>query len=281
MVEAMAPAIRRRFADVAHGQIHYRTAGEGAPLLVIHASPGSSKQQLKLINDLADVAKVFAPDTPGNGDSDPLALAAPTITDLAEAYLNLLDAIGLDRVNVYGSHTGAAIGSELAILAPDRVEKLVLDGVQVLTPEARADVLSRYALPFTPDLDGAYLIKAFQFCRDQYLFYPWYERTMAGQRTGGLPAPGDLHNWVVEVLKAAETYHLNYHAAFNWMALERLPLITCPTLMLAAENDPLIEDSKQAAAALRNGCYSQLPRLDAVDYRAGRKDIISNFLGLP
>jgi pimeloyl-ACP methyl ester carboxylesterase len=275
-----APVILRRFADLAHGQMHYRMAGDGAPMLVIHASPGSSKQQAGLIADMADVARVIAPDTPGNGDSDPLPLDTPAIADLAQAYLGLLDALGLEQVRVYGSHTGAAIGAELAIAAPDRVERLVLDGVQVLTQEARAEVLARYAAPFTPDLEGAYLMRAFMFCRDQYLFYPWYNRTTGGQRKAALPHPRDLNNWVVEVLKGAETYHLNYQAAFNWRAPDRLPLVECPTLVLAAENDPLLEDSREVRSALRDGRFVPLPRFDAADYRSLRKSLIAGFLEL-
>ena len=272
------PAIKRAFADLAHGQMHYRTAGSGAPLLLIHASPGSSKQLSGLIADLAGARRVIAPDTPGNGDSPALPVAVPQIADLARAYLGLLDALGLDRIAVYGSHTGAAIAAELAILAPDRVERVVLDGVQSLTAEERAEVMSRYAHPFTPDLDGAWLMRAFTFCRDQYLFYPWYDRSRAGQRTGGLPTPQVLSDWVIEVLKAGETYQLNYHAAFRWEAAERLPFVTCPALMMAAKNDPLFGDTAEVTDALREGAFMPLPRLDAPDYRAVRQAAILAFL---
>ena len=180
--------IKRGFADLAHGQIHYRTQGSGNPIALLHASPGSSKQQVGLISDLSDEMHVFAPDTPGNGDSTALPLESPTIVDLAPGVLAYLDTMGLDRVDLYGSHTGAAIASELAIMAPDRVKRIVLDGVQLLTDEECAEVMARYAFPFTPDLEGGYLMRAFQFCRDQYLFYPWYNRTREGQRIGSLPA---------------------------------------------------------------------------------------------
>jgi pimeloyl-ACP methyl ester carboxylesterase len=274
------PDIRRAFADLAHGQMHYRTTGSGAPLLLIHASPGSSKQLLALIGNLAGYARVIAPDTPGNGDSPPLPIEAPQIPDLARAYLELLDVLGLDRVQVYGSHTGAAIAAELAILAPQRVERLVLDGVQVLSDDERDEVMALYAHPFTPDLEGGYLMRVFQFCRDQYLFYPWYNRTRAGQRTGGLPKPQDLHNWVVEVLKAGESYHLNYRAAFQWRAPDRLPLIAQPTLVLAAENDPLVESTREVTSALPDGRYTGLPRFDALDFAERRTAAITEFLGL-
>ena len=220
-----SPTIRRTFADLAHGQVHYRSTGpdNGVPVLLLHASPGSSKQLLGLIADLGTDRRIIAPDTPGNGDSVALPIEAPEITDLAQAYVGFLDTLRIDRVQVYGSHTGAAIAVELAIRAPERVNRIVLDGVQLLTAVERARLLDIYAIPFTPDLDGAYLMRAFMFCRDQYLFYPWYERTRAGQRVGGLPSPKDLSDWVVEVLKAGETYHLNYRAAFRWQAAFAIP----------------------------------------------------------
>jgi len=275
---AETAVIRRGFADLAHGQIHYRSAGTGAPLLALHASPGSSKQIVKLISDLAGGRRVIAPDTAGNGDSERLPLEAPLISDLAAVLPAFLDALGLDQVDLYGSHTGAAIATELAILVPGRIRRVVLDGVQVLTPEARADILRRYAHPFPADLDGAYLMRVFQFCRDQYVFYPWYDRTRQGQRSGGLPEPGDLHNWVVEVLKANETYHLNYRAAFQWEALQRLRLLTIPALVIAAENDPLAEETSQAASVLKDGRFVALPRSDAADFRARRLTAIEAFL---
>ena len=269
--------IKRGFADVSYGQIHYRAQGSGDPMLLLHSSPGSSKQQVGLISDLGDEMRIFSPDTPGNGDSTALPLESPTIVDLATGVLAFLDTMGLDRVDVYGSHTGSAIASELAIMAPDRVKRIVLDGVQLLTDEERSEVLARYAFPFTPDLEGGYLMRAFQFCRDQYLFYPWYNRTREGQRIGSLPAAGDLHNWVVEVLKSAETYHLNYRAAFQWSALDRLPLVRCPTLVIAGANDPLFVDTETVAPMLLDSHFLALPRFDAPDYRSKRKAAIIQF----
>lgn len=270
--------IRRGFVDLAHGQMHYRQAGtSGEALLILHASPGSSRQQVRLIEDFAGAARVFAPDTPGNGDSVPLFDGEPTVAQLAAATLAFLDAKGLERVRVYGSHTGAAIAAEMAILAPDRVSALVLDGVSLMQGEELAEVLKRYALPFEPDLDGAYLMRLFQFCRDQFLFFPWYNRTRAGRRDSGLGSAADLHAWITEVMKASTTYHHNYRAAFKWPADERLPLVSCPTLVMAASNDPLRDSSVSLADLLHAGSFAELPRLDAPEFRSSRKAAMDRF----
>ena len=274
-----ASPIRRGFVDLPHGQMHYRTAGEtGAPLVLFHASPGSSRQLVSLIEDFAGEARVYSPDTPGNGDSVPLGGEAPDIATLARAALEFLDAAGLERVRLYGSHTGAAIAAELAILAPERVDRVILDGVSLMKGEELADVLENYAHPFEPDLDGAYLIRIFQFCRDQHVFFPWYNRTMAGRRDCGLGTAADLHAWVTEVMKAATTYHVNYHAAFRWPADERLLLLDRPVLMTSEINDPLDAPSRMLTGLLPQGRFVELLPGQDPAFRAHRHAAFAAFL---
>lgn len=271
-------SIKRGFVDLPHGQTHYRRAGAGEPILALHASPGSSRQLAGLIRDLATDAEVFAPDTPGNGDSDVLFDREPLIPELAAAVLGFLDQMGLDRVKLYGSHTGAAIATELALLAPDRISHVVLDGVSLLTPEELEEILANYAFPFEPDRDGAYLARIFQFCRDQYVFFPWYRRTRDGRRDNGLGSAADLHAWVTELMKANETYHLNYRAAFKWDGRDRLAALKVPALLTAAENDPLYDSTVEMAALVPGGdAFAALPRLDAPDFAARRKATITDF----
>ncbi|AOH85189.1 alpha/beta hydrolase [Sphingomonas panacis] len=269
--------VKRGFVDLPHGQTHYRTAGSGPALLAIHASPGSSRQLLGLIRDLADGATVYAPDTPGNGDSTALFDREPTIQELAEAELRFMDVMGLDKVDLYGSHTGAAIAGELAILAPDRINKVVFDGLSWLTPDELEDILANYAFPFVPDQDGSYLVRLFQFCRDQYLFFPWYKHVRANRRDGSLGSPQDLHAWALEVMKASETYHLNYRAAFKYDAKPRLPLITVPALAIAGENDPLFDITAELTKLIPNARFEGMPRFDAPTFGADRKAKITGF----
>ncbi|MFS0851121.1 alpha/beta fold hydrolase [Novosphingobium panipatense] len=272
--------VKRGFADVAHGQMHYRQAGESAelPLVMFHASPGSSRQLLRLIEDLGTTRRVIAPDTPGNGDSPTLAREETSVTRLAKAMLEFLDALGLERVDLYGSHTGACIATELAILAPDRVGGVVLDGVSTFSPEDLADILDHYAFPFEPDVNGAYLVNLFQFCRDQYMFFPWYRRTRAGRRDNGMGTPAELHAWATEVMKAHDTYHFNYRAAFRWNGYDRLPLLTRPALLLAGENDPLIEQTRELSAVVPIGRYVELARFDDPAFASGRLEAMRTFL---
>jgi pimeloyl-ACP methyl ester carboxylesterase len=259
--------------------VHVRDAGEGQPLLMLHASPGSSKQLESKIAALAQGRRLIAPDTPGNGDSTPLPLPAPAITDYAAATLEFLDAIGLETCDVYGSHTGASIAVELALLAPGRIDRVVIDGIGVYSDAERANYLANYALTIEPDLIGSQFHRAFMFCRDQYLFWPWFETAAANRREGGLPDPQVLHDWVLEVCKAISTYHLGYRASFAHRAEDRLGLLTQETLFLAAENDPLLASTRTAATLPARGRLALLGHSASADYAAVQARTIEEFLG--
>ncbi|MDZ5649464.1 alpha/beta hydrolase [Nitrospirillum sp. BR 11828] len=273
------PTIKRRFIDTSFGQVHCRTVGEDGPVLVMHhASPGSAKQLETLMRLLAARYRVFAFDTPGNGDSSPLPLEAPTITDLAVGLIEAMRALCLRDIVVYGSHTGADVALEVAIAAPDLVRKVVVDGVAVFTPEQRDDYLVNYALPFAPDLDGAYLMRCFMFCRDQYLFFPWFKRDRAHRRDNGLGTPEALRDWVVEVLKAGETYFRAYRAAFVYEPLRRIGLVSQPILALSSVEDPLLETTRQAAAEV-DAPFRTLPGFRDPEFGPALRDEVFAFVG--
>jgi pimeloyl-ACP methyl ester carboxylesterase len=207
----------RAFADLPDRQVHYRHAGtSGVPLLMLHASPGSSRTLDRLGDCLSASRHVLATDRPGNGDSPALKLAEPQIADYAHAEFDFLDSLGLHTVDLYGTHTGACIAIEMAIAAPARVRRVVLDGIGMFSEAEMAAYLAHYAPPMQPDLAGTHLAWAFQFCRDQILFFPWFDRRSETARGLGLPSAHALHASVLDVLKSLETYHLAYHASFRY-----------------------------------------------------------------
>src|SRR5687767_7587119 len=100
--------ISRHFADVDGRRVHYRQAGKGPPVLMVHQSPRSSAEYEALMRDWSAHFTVIAPDTPGFGQSDPLQ-GEPDIDDFADAIVAFLDAVGIDRVGAYGFHSGGII----------------------------------------------------------------------------------------------------------------------------------------------------------------------------
>ena len=244
--------IQRGFVQVLDGQVHYRTAGQPCrvPLVLLHASPGSSRTLDPLTLRFGRSRQVFALDTMGNGDSSPPAVSEPDIADFSAGALVAIDNLGIGQFDLYGTHTGAGIAAEIAITAPTRVRRLVLDGVGLYNEEEIADMLARYAPKLEPDLEARYVMWIWHFVRDTYSFWPWYRRDPEHARSVGLPSPDVLHDKFVDVLKATRTYHLSYRASISQSKRERFPLIKVPTLVACNASDMLFRWHDQVAALI-------------------------------
>lgn len=247
-----ADRVTRGYVDTSVGQLLMRRTGpdEGRPLVLLHASPSSSKGLEPLMLQLGGARPVVTFDNPGNGDSAPLP-GTPEISDTAAVLLEAIKALGFTDYDLYGTHTGALAAMEVAIADPDGVKHLILDGITLFSPETTAEYLANYVQAMPVRWDGSQLIWAWNFLRDQSLFWPWYNRTEQGTRVGGAPAsPERLQASLVEFIKGGTTYHLNYRAAFAYPTRERLPMLSMPTLICASETDPLregIEEARQFA----------------------------------
>ena len=273
--------IRRRFADLTDGQVHMRCAGptDRAPMVMIHQSPGSSKQLEPLMTALvARGWRCIAPDTPGNGDSDPLPIDQPEIPDLAQAAFVALSDVVDGPFDIYGSHTGASIAMEIAIAHPDRVRSLTIEGMGLYLGGLQSEVLDRYAREIRPDAEATHLMKVWHFCRDQHLFWPYYNRSAEGRLPDGLPDDETLHDFVVEVLKAMRSYHLSYRAAFRWRKAERLPLLKVPTLVMSSPSDMLHKYSQQVADLVPGATCEVLPAWSDPAFHETTAHMMEDFL---
>ncbi len=236
--------INRKFVRLTEGLIHYREAGpvgEGIPVLMMHPSPASSRALEPLLVELGKDRWVIAPDTLGNGDSVPPAVEAPSLDYYADSMLRFVDALNIDKFDVYGSHTGAHIGVELAHLAGDRLAHLVMHGVALLSDEDRQDFLENYAPPQTADAFGSQFNWAWQYIRDQMIFYPHFRKTPEYIRAGGKLDADFLHALTLDILKNLTHYHKTYHAVFRHDLQARLAAVTQPAALLMHEEDPLVD----------------------------------------
>ena len=254
-------AVRRGFVDVSIGQIHYRVAGQAGktPIVLIHASPGSSLSLEPLIAAISTDRIAIAPDTMGNGDSSGHMPEQPEIDYFAAMVMQAVDALGIDHFHLYGTHTGASIAAEVAIRHQARVDRLILDGVGLYSDELQAELLERYAPAVKPDLHGTHVTWAWHFVRDTFMFWPWYRADAAHRRSIGLPSPESLHRKFVDVLKAMETYHLSYRAAFRFDKRKRLGDIRVPTLAVCAEDDMLSRWHDEFAALIPGASKAVVP----------------------
>lgn len=133
MVEhAVAPAGQERALTVHGRRIQLFEGGSGRPLLYLH--PAGSIWWTPVHDLLARRRRVVLPVHPGCGTSEGLE-AIETIEDLVFHTLDVLDTLGLDRVDVIGHSLGGWLGAELALRHPARMSRLVLvDAVGVRVP---------------------------------------------------------------------------------------------------------------------------------------------------
>lgn len=253
--------VKRGFVSINEGQVHVRTGGDdhsNPPLVLLHASPSSSKSLEPLIRSLTPDHSVIAPDTLGNGDSPDPATNDPDVEYYADAMDRMADALNLETINLYGTHTGAHIAIEWAIRNPDRVDRLILDGLAHFPDDQRQEFKDHYAPPQSPDASGSQFHWAWQFIRDQMIFYPYYKKDAEHLRSGGTFDPVILHGLVMDVLNSLETYHLPYQAVFRHNLTARLPLVTVPTLCLGREDDHLDDGMALALQSLMNVTHMTL-----------------------
>jgi 3-oxoadipate enol-lactonase / 4-carboxymuconolactone decarboxylase len=106
---------------------HYVLDGpETAPVVVFASSLGTTHEMWDAqAAAFKDEFRVLRYDHRGHGGS-PVPPGPYTIEALAGDVLELLDALGIDRVTFVGLSIGGAIGMSLALRAPERIERLAL-----------------------------------------------------------------------------------------------------------------------------------------------------------
>jgi pimeloyl-ACP methyl ester carboxylesterase len=103
------------------------SAGEGDPLVCIHGLGGTKASFLPTVAEMAPAGfRVIALDLPGFGDSHKPTSGAYDAGWFAQAVVELLDELGIERAHLAGNSMGGRIAIEAALCHSDRVKKIVL-----------------------------------------------------------------------------------------------------------------------------------------------------------
>ncbi len=114
-----------RYAVVEGRNIHYKRAGAGAPVLLLHGS-GSSLHCFDRVAADLPAFDVIRPDLPGFGLTGPRRDRDYRIAAFTETVAAFLDAIGVAKVAIVGNSLGGNIAWNFALDYPHRVDRLVL-----------------------------------------------------------------------------------------------------------------------------------------------------------
>jgi pimeloyl-ACP methyl ester carboxylesterase len=121
----------RKFADLPVGRIAYVEQGKGPAVVFVHGVPLNGFHWRHIMAGLHDMRRCLAPDLMGLGYTEISTSQDVSFTAQAEMLLQLLDALGLDRVDLVGNDSGGAISQIFAAKHPERLRTLTLTNCDV------------------------------------------------------------------------------------------------------------------------------------------------------
>jgi 3-oxoadipate enol-lactonase len=224
--------------------------GDGPPLVLLHGFPHDRSLWSQQRASLSAYARVIVPDLPGFGAS-PVADARPSMDAYADAVVDLLDTLGIDRAVIGGLSMGGYVAMALWRRYSERVGGLLLCDTKATADtdaakEARDAALASIARDGAPAFAEAQLAK------------------MVGATTHDSRPP------IVDSLRAM--MRRQSPAAMTWalMALRDRPdsrttlgSITVPTLVIVGDED-LITPPAEAQAMMDLLPATANPRLEII-----------------
>ncbi|MDA0256497.1 MAG: alpha/beta hydrolase [Chloroflexi bacterium] len=230
----MQRAAQRGFVQTPHGQIEYRESGDGTPLLMMHATPASSAT-FEPYFPLIPGVRLIAMTTIGYGESARPPEPYTSVQQYAQSVAWFLDRMGLERVDVFGTHTGGIIAVEVAAAFPERVGRLILDEVGNYANAEGLELHSGIHRYYEERPDGGHLVELWQ--------------RLGGERPGA-----DLErvtqrlvdNLKVNSVQGCEAVygHMGWegagpYAICRYDTVENAPRIQAPTLLIYGESSKL------------------------------------------
>ncbi len=220
-------------AELPSGRMHYYDGGSGAPLLLLHGFGfGAVENWEKQGPAFAKHRRVIAPDFYWFGQSVPSG-PCESVRAQAEAVVELLDALGLGRVDVVGASFGGLIALHLAIGHPDRVGRLVLVDAAGVRPTR--DELDRIGAGF----GGQSRVEDLLMPTDLAALKQFLERVVYRTKP---PLPDWVLRQVMRELSRNREAKARLCRAFSDELLDDAALarVAARTLVIWGRNDPLL-----------------------------------------
>ena len=240
--------IRRGFVDADYGQIHYRIAGKPSdkrPFVCLHQSPKSSREFIAFMKIAGRDRLVIAIDSPGHGESD-VPHEQPGIEDYARSILIALKVLNLDKVDLFGHHTGAKVAIEMAYQKPEAIGNIIMVSALVLTDAERTAFLAEFR-PIPLDEAGT-------------RFTHIWEHAL--QYRGPGVTLEQLAFSIAENTRAGEAYEWGHEAAFRYTEFFPERIASLPhRITVLNPKDMLYEITPRVEPYLQNGEIIDLPNL--------------------
>ena len=122
---------RRRFAEVGSGRIAYFEMGEGPVALFVHGVPLNGYHWRHVIEKVRHRRRCIAIDLMGLGYTEIAPAQDVSFAAQARMIAEVMDTLGIERIDLVGNDSGGAIAQIFAATWPDRLNSLVLTNCDV------------------------------------------------------------------------------------------------------------------------------------------------------
>ena len=266
------PSVRVQDIDM-----YYEEHGSGEPFLLIMGWGGNAATWKPQIPGLAEQYRIIAFDNRGAGRTT--APEEPYTTgQMAADTVGLLDALDLSDVHVFGISLGGMIAQEMALAYPERVRTLILGCTSPGSKRAVGSALLQRELREFRRTSTASTQDAHWF--SEFLKRLWSDEALAQD-------DGHLQDFVLSLIRFPPPIRgLRGQAAAiaDHDTYSRLSQIRQPTLVIAGDEDPLIDPrnsvilSKQIPGAeLR--CFPGLKHAFHLEQPEQVNSVIVDFVG--
>jgi len=236
--------------------LYWEEQGEGPNLLFFNGSMSTLEESRVLLDVYASRLHVAAHDQRGLGRTS-IPPGPYTMADYAADGIALIDHLGWESCRVVGTSFGGMVAQEMAVTVPDRVERLALLCTSPGGPERASYPLHTLAeLPPEEARKVALQLLDTRF-DDEWLAEHPDDKGLAEMvaRRSLAPAGDDGEK--------ARGQHEQMQARTGHDVWDRLPRITCPTLVAAGRYDGIAPPANAEAIA------SQVPGAELRLYEGG------------
>jgi pimeloyl-ACP methyl ester carboxylesterase len=222
-----------RIIEVNQRKVHVLESGSGAPLLYLHgfADVHAVKESwLPFHENLTQHARVIAPAHPGCAQTDENK-DIESVEDVVFHYLEVLDALHLDRFDLVGCCVGGWIAAELAVRHPEKIRKLVLIGATGLLVEG--SLIGDIFMMAQPEYGASYASLR------EMLFASVDQRDALEMFPDG---KGEIEDEVrrYQMLRLSSRIGFKPPYFYNYSLRNRLHRIAAPALILWGEKDNFV-----------------------------------------
>ncbi len=225
-------------------ELHYREAGEGFPVALVHGFTGNSRNWALTVPALRDRFRTVSIDLRGHGlSAKPIEREDYTLDLLADDVYGLLQHLGISECYLVGHSMGGMVSQPLTLDHPGLVKALALVDTAADVPKT---------LLYTERLKERE--RMMEIARTQGMEAVFDEQLRMNPQREQLEAnPAFVQTWREQFLMTSpEAYvHCAHGIATRRSLLDELRNVSVPTLIVCGETDePFIEPSRKMHEAI-------------------------------